>query len=58
MKRMLIEAQEMHLFDAVMNDQRVFQDFSGNPSAIGKMEEVQGKFDAGAGIRETYWPGE
>lgn len=58
MKRMLIEAQEMHLFDAVMNDQRVFQDFSGNPPAIGKMEEVQGKFDAGAGIRETYWPGE
>ena len=58
MKRMLSEAQEMHLNDAVMNDQRIFQEFSRNPPAIAKMEEVQAKFDAGASIRETYWPDE
>lgn len=58
MKRMLSESEEHMLDDAVMNDQRVFQTFSGEPSAVAKMEEIQAKFDAGANIRETYWPGE
>ena len=58
MKRMLIEAQEMHLFDAVMNDQSIFQDFSGKPEAVARMEDIQAKFDGGANLREAYWPDE
>ncbi len=58
MKRMLAEAWEAHLSDAVMNDQRIFQEFSGKEPAIEKMTEIQAKFDAGASIRETYWPEE
>ena len=58
MKRMLAQAEENPLTDAIMNDQKIFQEFSGQPAAIARMEEVQAKFDAGAGIRETYWPGE
>ncbi len=58
MKRMLAQAEENPLSEAIKNDQRIFQEFSGRPAAIARMEEVQGKFDAGAGIRETYWPEE
>jgi enoyl-CoA hydratase/carnithine racemase len=58
MKRMLAQSEEHPLTEAIMNDQRIFQGFSGNPDAIARMEEVQAAFDAGAGIRETYWPDE
>ena len=58
MKRMLAETEEYMLYDAIMNDQRVFQSFSGEPTAVAKMEEIQAKFDAGASLRETYWPDE
>lgn len=58
MKRMLAQAEENPLTDAIMNDQKIFQEISRKPAAIAKMEEVQAKFDAGAGIRETYWPDE
>jgi enoyl-CoA hydratase/carnithine racemase len=58
MKRMLAQSEEHPLTEAIMNDQRIFQEFSGKPAAIARMEEVQAKFDAGAGIRKTYWPDE
>ncbi|MEN3976347.1 enoyl-CoA hydratase/isomerase family protein [Emcibacter sp. SYSU 3D8] len=58
MKRMLAQAEENPLTEAIKNDQRIFQEFSGKPAALARMEEVQAKFDAGAGIRETYWLGE
>ncbi|MDX1580598.1 MAG: enoyl-CoA hydratase/isomerase family protein [Alphaproteobacteria bacterium] len=56
MKRMLNEAQEMSLQDSVINDQKIFQEFSGSVHAIRLMNEIQEKFDKGASIRETYWP--
>ena len=56
MKRMLNEAEEMTLQESVLNDQRIFQEFSGSSQAIRRMNEIQEKFDGGAGIRETYWP--
>ena len=58
MKRMLAQSEEHPLTDAIMNDQKIFQEFSGQPPAIARMEEIQARFDAGAGIRETYWPDE
>jgi enoyl-CoA hydratase/carnithine racemase len=58
MKRMLAQSEEHPLTEAIMNDQKIFQSFSGKPDAIAKMEEVQAKFDAGATIRDTYWPDE
>ncbi len=58
MKRMLNQAQEMFLNDAVLNDQRIFQEFSNNQQTIDLMEDIQAKFDAGDSIRDTYWKGE
>ena len=58
MKRMLNDAQEMILSESVMNDQRVFQEISGKPDAIARMEDMQAKFDAGQSMREAYWPEE
>jgi enoyl-CoA hydratase/carnithine racemase len=58
MKRMLNASQEMTLSESVMNDQRVFQEISGRPAAIAKMEEAQAKFDAGLTMREAFWSDE
>jgi len=55
MKRMLAESEEYMLDDAVINDQRVFQSFSGGLSAIDNMEKLQTKFGEGVELRESYW---
>jgi len=54
MKRMLTEGDDLHITDAVQNDQRIFQTFSGSPSALQSMRGLQERFDAGATPRETY----
>lgn len=54
MKRMLTEGDDLPISDAVMNDQKIFQSFSGSPEALRTMRAVQDRFDAGASPRETY----
>ncbi len=54
MKLMLSEGDDLHISEAVMNDQRIFQTFAGSPNALRSMRSVQESFDAGATIRQTY----
>jgi enoyl-CoA hydratase/carnithine racemase len=55
MKRMLTEGDDLvRIGEAVMNDQRIFQTFSGSPEALESMAAVQSRFDAGETTREVY----
>ena len=37
-----------------MNDQTIFQTFSGSPAAIELMGAIQARFDAGESTRDVY----
>jgi hypothetical protein len=55
MKRMLTEGDDMvRIADAVMNDQMIFQTFSGTPEAIATMRAAQQRFDQGESPRSLY----
>ena len=55
MKRMLTEGDDLvRIAEAVMNDQRIFQTFSGSPEAIDLMGAIQARFDAGETTRDVY----
>jgi len=55
MKQMLSEGDNMlAITDTVMNDQTIFQTFSGAPEAIATMREMQEQFDAGGTTRSVY----
>lgn len=54
-KRMLTEGDDiLRIAESVMNDQMIFQTFSGAPSAIATMREKQERFDAGETPRQVY----
>ena len=58
MKQMLTEGDDMlRIADAVMNDQLIFQSFSGQPDALDRMAAVQARFDQGESTRDVYGPG-
>jgi len=55
MKRMLTEGDDLvRIGDGVMNDQMIFQTFSGSPEALASMAAVQARFDAGETPRDVY----
>lgn len=55
MKRMLTEGDDaIHIADSIMNDQKIFQSFSGSPEALERMAAMQARFDAGETTRDTY----
>jgi enoyl-CoA hydratase/carnithine racemase len=55
MKQMLTEGDDLlRVGEAVLNDQRIFQTFSGSPEALASMAELQRRFDEGATPREVY----
>lgn len=55
MKRMLVEGDDLlRIKDAVANDQRIFQTFSGSPDALASMRAVQDRFDTGETTRDVY----
>ena len=55
MKRMLTEGDDLlRIAEAVMNDQIVFQSFSGQPEALERMAAIQARFDAGESTRDVY----
>jgi len=55
MKQMLTEGDDMlRIAEAIMNDQRIFQTFSGTPEALELMGAVQARFDAGETTRDVY----
>jgi enoyl-CoA hydratase/carnithine racemase len=58
MKQMLTESDDMvRIVDAVMNDQRIFQSFSGAPEALARMAATQARFDSGETTRDVYGRG-
>lgn len=54
LKQMLLDAQNLHLGDAMTNEQKLFQGIAGTPRAMEVMKEIQGRFDRGATPREVY----
>jgi enoyl-CoA hydratase/carnithine racemase len=55
MKRMLTEGDNLQRIpEAVLNDQSIFQSFSGAPDAIATMRKAQARFDAGENPRTVY----
>jgi hypothetical protein len=48
----------LRVAEAVMNDQVVFQSFSGQPEALERMAAVQARFDAGESTRDVYGGGQ
>lgn len=58
MKQMLTDGDDMlRVAEAVMNDQVVFQSFSGTPEALERMAVTQARFDAGESTRDVYGSG-
>jgi enoyl-CoA hydratase/carnithine racemase len=54
LKQMLIDNDDLHLSDALANEQRLFQSVVARPEAVEGMASVQSRFDAGESIREVY----
>jgi len=54
LKQMLIDSDNLHLRDALANEQRLFQSVATQPAAIEGMKEIQDRFDAGEPIRQVY----
>lgn len=55
MKRMLTEGDNLlRIAESVMNDQMIFQSFSGTPEALATMKAAQDQFDAGGTTRSVY----
>lgn len=54
LKRILNESDDLHLTDALANESKLFQSVARTPAALGKMREIQARFDAGESIRSVY----
>lgn len=54
LKRMLDGAEQMHLGEALKNEQKLFQEIATTPEALERMREIQARFDAGESIRDVY----
>lgn len=54
LKRMLLDAQNRHLDDAMPNEQNLFQSIAGTPPALAGMKEKQARFDRGEKPRAVY----
>jgi enoyl-CoA hydratase/carnithine racemase len=55
MKQMLTEGDDvLRIGESVLNDQRIFQTFSGSPDALASMAAIQARFDAGETMRTVY----
>lgn len=54
LKQMLIDNDDLHLSDALANEQKLFQTVVTKPEAIARMSEIQERFDAGESPRDVY----
>lgn len=54
LKQMLLDNDEMHLTDALKNEQKLFQSVVASPDALEGMKTLQARFDAGETPREVY----
>lgn len=54
LKQMLLDNDEMHLTDALKNEQKLFQSIVASPDALEGMKTLQARFDAGESPRAVY----
>lgn len=54
LKQMLLDNDEMHLTDALANEQKLFQTVVASPEALAGMRDLQQRFDAGESLRSVY----
>ena len=54
LKKILVNAENHHLNDALAQEQELFQQIVRTPEADQRMKQTQDRFDAGASIREVY----
>ena len=54
LKQMLLDNDELHLTDALKNEQKLFQSVVASPDALDGMEKLQARFDAGESPRAVY----
>ena len=54
LKQMLLDAQNLHLNDAMANEQKLFQGVATTPDAMEGMKKIQGRFNAGETLRDVY----
>ncbi|MDJ0869646.1 MAG: enoyl-CoA hydratase/isomerase family protein [Myxococcota bacterium] len=54
LKQMLVESDDLHLTDALANEQKRFQGVVTRPEALEGMQRTQARFDAGETLREVY----
>lgn len=54
LKQMLLDNDEMHLTDALKNEQAIFQTVLATPEALETMKALQARFDAGEIPRDVY----
>ncbi len=56
LKQMLIDNDDLHLTEALANEQRLFQGTAGSEAGLEGMRSAQARFDAGESIRKVYGP--
>ena len=54
LKQMLLDNDEMHLTDALKNEQKLFQTVVASSEALEGMKSLQARFDAGETLRSVY----
>ncbi len=54
LKQMLLDTDNLHLNDALANEQKLFQGVATPPEALESMGRVQARFDAGESVRDVY----
>ena len=55
MKRMLTEDEDLHLTQALANDQAISQTLFADPTAISNMERIQKRLNGGETLAGIYW---
>ncbi len=56
LKKMLNDAENLPLREALANEQRIFQGVAGSPEGLDGMERTQARFDGGESLRDVYGP--
>jgi enoyl-CoA hydratase/carnithine racemase len=54
LKRILVESDELPLTEALVNEQKRFQESARNPNTFDRMAELQARFDVGETPRDVY----
>ncbi len=56
LKQILIDNDDLHLSEALANEQRIFRKTAGRRAALEKIRSTQSRFDDGESVRDVYGP--